>query len=1180
MRLMRRLLLTLLVVGFTAGNAFGQVPLWGEYTNETRGIQIAPRPNDEVEVVVFEGGLPGAGWTGKEPQRFLDDPVVAEALVEGMTRVVRTSPTEGAVPPSGAVVLYGQPRDALKWRRGAKAAEIAVVTEDGLLNGGVTTQSTFEDFTLHMEFLVPFQPDRLANFPGNSGIYLQDRYEIQILDDFGREMRPNLCGSIYRLSEPLLNACYPPGQWQTYDIDFRAARFDAAGEKTDNARVTVRQNGQLIHDNVEIASVTAGNHLEENAEPGPIHLQNHGDPVVFRNVWLLPVDESKLAKRPRVSAFERLAGTAPTAAHGELLLSELACTACHAEADEDSWRYRSVGPDLSRLSSRVQADWLSDYLADPHGVKPGTKMPDALSGLSDGERTRAASELAAFLLKEDGQSEAAAPNWFEAARGKLLFNSIGCTACHQPSDLDRELATSVPFGDVSAKYRRGGLIGFLKNTHAVRSSGRMPSLGLKDDEASAIASYLLLPPGAEMPADGLTATFVPANVSRFSDFDKKFANQQDKASSGPVLDFAINTFPRQENFLLRFEGVFTVKEAGRYRFRIGSDDGSRIQIDGAGVAIVDGTHPYVTSTGELDLTPGEHLARIDFFQAGGGMELTVDWAGPDVGDDWTPMAGAFLKAEAPAETVSPQETRSAYAYSPDLAKRGKERFASLGCANCHSAAEDVKPIVSGPSLATLASIGGCLSESPKPGLPNYDLSSIQRTALTRALSEKQTVDPVQHVLASHNCVACHVRDGIGGPEPSRDAYFLTTIQEMGEEGRVPPMLDRVGDKLKAAWLRTVLQDGQNVRPYMTTRMPAFKMNHPGRNNIGTVLADAFIASDRKVESPLPKLTEGMHRTRTAGRLLVDNGGLACVKCHSFGNYRGLGIQAVNLLDMTPRLREDWVHRYIMNPASLRPGTRMPSGFPNGKSVVEDLYAGDPSSQIAAIWGYLKEGKQAAVPKGLLPSPIELKPETEPIIYRNFLSGLSPRGIGVGYPERVNIAFDAERGALTLLWQNDFIDAAKHWQGRGPGTQGPMGDNVVTYQRQPAVASLESKDAAWPAESDVTFLGYSLDEKRRPAFRYVIGDLTVEDHLVPFNTEDRLGLRRTLRISGNGGLESAFFRLAASSSLTADGDGFRTAEGILVRVLSGQPDVVSSGGLQELRVAASATAGLLDYELTW
>ncbi|MFW6270994.1 MAG: 3-keto-disaccharide hydrolase [Bacillota bacterium] len=162
--------------------------------------------------------------------------------------------------------------------------------------GAIFTKEKFEDVYLHLEFSVPHMPDKTGQAKGNSGVFLKDRYEIQILDSYGYEVPGKSdCGSIYNMYAPLVNACKPAKEWQTYDILFRAARFDDNGEILEKPRMTVIHNNILIQNNVKIINPTR--------KPGPIKpgsgplmLQDHGDPVSFRNIWLakLPLNGSDL----------------------------------------------------------------------------------------------------------------------------------------------------------------------------------------------------------------------------------------------------------------------------------------------------------------------------------------------------------------------------------------------------------------------------------------------------------------------------------------------------------------------------------------------------------------------------------------------------------------------------------------------------------------------------------------------------------------------------------------------------------------------------------------------------------------------------------------------------------------------------------------------------------------------
>lgn len=223
--------------------------------------------------------------------RFTGGRGSGEARFE-MKKVSQASPTLGAKPPEGAVVLFdGSNMDEWESPIGWKVLDngAMMVTPLGV---SVHSKRKFKDAHLHIEFRNSFMPKARGQGRSNSGVFLQDIYEVQILDSYGLEGYYNECGALYKLSAPHVNACRPPLQWQTYDIDYTAPKFDKEGRLSHFGRMTVLHNGVLIHNNQELSWITAWKEEDRLAEPpkeaGPIQLQAHSNFVQFRNIWIVP----------------------------------------------------------------------------------------------------------------------------------------------------------------------------------------------------------------------------------------------------------------------------------------------------------------------------------------------------------------------------------------------------------------------------------------------------------------------------------------------------------------------------------------------------------------------------------------------------------------------------------------------------------------------------------------------------------------------------------------------------------------------------------------------------------------------------------------------------------------------------------------------------------------------------
>jgi hypothetical protein len=260
----------------------------GEFTGllakDKWGAQVVARGEGKFDIYFLAGGLPGDGWDTKtrtkvEAKTADDKTTFSAAGWSGtltkdklagkkdgeefiFTAVARTSPTVGMKPPEGAVVLFdGTNADA--WNGGK-------IVEDKLLFCGPTTKKKYAIAKLHVEFRLPFQPKAGGQGRGNSGVYLNGD-EIQVLDSFGLKGENNECGAFYSKQKPAVNMCLPPLVWQTYDVEI------VPGET--NLLATVKHNGVLVHEKYAIGT--------KNDAPVGINLQNHGNPVMFRNIWIV-----------------------------------------------------------------------------------------------------------------------------------------------------------------------------------------------------------------------------------------------------------------------------------------------------------------------------------------------------------------------------------------------------------------------------------------------------------------------------------------------------------------------------------------------------------------------------------------------------------------------------------------------------------------------------------------------------------------------------------------------------------------------------------------------------------------------------------------------------------------------------------------------------------------------------
>jgi len=231
--------------------------------------------------------LAGAALTNRAASQGIKPPAVEPKMVD---------PGPAGGPPSDAVVLFNG-KDLSQWQ-GVNGGEAKWEVKDGAMvvtkTGAITSKQEFGDMQLHVEWATPAEVKGEGQGRGNSGVFLQGRYEIQVLDSYNNKTYfHGQAGAVYKQYAPLVNASRKPGEWQSYDIIYHAPHIDESGRALKRATVTVLHNGVLIQDHVEILGSTTHEEVPPTYTPhppkGPIVLQDHGNPVRYRNIWVRPL---------------------------------------------------------------------------------------------------------------------------------------------------------------------------------------------------------------------------------------------------------------------------------------------------------------------------------------------------------------------------------------------------------------------------------------------------------------------------------------------------------------------------------------------------------------------------------------------------------------------------------------------------------------------------------------------------------------------------------------------------------------------------------------------------------------------------------------------------------------------------------------------------------------------------
>lgn len=920
--------------------------------------------------------------------------------------------------------------------------------------------------------------------------------------------------------------------------------------------------------------------------------------------------------------------------NGLLLLGELNCAACHrADGIAATTLTRRQPPKLGEVGARVTPQYLRAFLDKPHEVKPGSPMPDLLHGLTGDERSQTIEALAHYLVSLGGPIDQRASGASRVAmqRGQDLYHTVGCVACHEPfapppkqkTDLPpgleieelvqlnlpgtASLRSSVPLGQLAQKTTVDQLAAFLMNPLHVRPSGRMPSLKLKSGEARYIAAYLLreqFTEGQTAPGAGIDIAYYEGGFPGVPDFDA-LEKEPVWAGDGTGIDLKEVKLPGGKtligNFAIRFSGAIEIPTDGEYIFWTKSDDGSILKIDEKVVVDNDGMHPPTEKQGKVTLRRGRHSFDLGFVQGGGGFELAAFWQPPGASQREPIPGGALLRTSAAA--MIPKGIVD-FAVNADQAAQGKTLFGNLGCAHCHDTDKPATPRSGATDLLLLnpAKPGGCLDASPATGRPRYFFSPQQREELgfmIVLLGEAVDGPPrlearLDFELTARNCFACHSRGDKGGPDIRRSQYFVyEKLVDLGDEGRLPPPLDEPGAKLTETGFEDALLKDTSYRTYMAARMPLF-----GKDNVSHLPALFAKVDADKVPNYEPEFDPKMI---DSGRHLVGKRALGCINCHAWGAYRLQGAEGLDLLQITRRIKPDWFHSFVLDPQPRKPRTRMPTGWPNGKSSFPKLAGGDTHRQIDSIWAWLAVGEKGGMPYGLSPDDSQLLlPTDEPIVFRTFLNQVSAHAILVGFRQRTHLAFDANRVRTAVAWSGEFISAKSAWEGRAGQYAGIPSNDIVRFPEGPTFAILESPGDAWPVDAPKQqlgsrrtpegwrFLGYRFDEQRVPTFRYRMNDVEIEERPSTDYVREGSVLARQFRLTSAAAVSNLYLRVATGKVID-DSESTIVVDDRLRYVIAnsgGLPIVRDVTGGQELLVPVAWTKNGDQFEagitlnLTW
>ncbi|MEK6235177.1 MAG: hypothetical protein N2C14_10715, partial [Planctomycetales bacterium] len=698
-----------------------------------------------------------------------------------------------------------------------------------------------------------------------------------------------------------------------------------------------------------------------------------------------------------------------------------------------------------------------------------------------------------------------------------------------------------------------------------RPSGRMPDMGLQRRDVERLAHYLLR--DTQVPGR-LKYTLLRGKVWEGLDVNVE------KERSGHVDDFHlqhIKQLPR--NSAIIYEGFLNIDAAGSHAFFLEMNGGELWINDNQVVNLKPSSRRGVKKVqGQANLTAGWNKIKLVYIHAGKEPALKFEMMGPAIKRQSVPSSRLSI-SKTPIERYQP------YQVDPALVNKGRVAFAESGCANCH---DDVKvPPVPSAALSKLDVSKGCLSDAPGPW-PRFSLSASQKSLLQQALPKTETpqlqpMDEIHKSLVTFNCIGCHARENLGGVTPERNPYFTGTKKQLGDQGRIPPPLTLVGAKLPREWMAEVILRGRRQRDYMAAVMPKF-----GEANVGR-LVDLFEQVDAVEKITFDEIKNPKEH-KAAGHGFMGAGGFACIACHDFNGQKASGPGAMEIIHSTKRLKKDWFYLFMLNPARFRPRIVMPTAWPNGHVFKKDILGGDAQKQIESLWVYLEDGPRAKNPVGLSRKSPELRVTDVTVIARG-RGNAGYRGVAVGYPERLNLAFDSQEMNLRLLWKGDFV-SVNH------GSFSARGHDRVEFPQGIPFHRLKSLEDNWPYKRKTDYLfpqdhgyrfrGYYLGQRKRPTFMYDYGTIKVEEFFEDLLDERKTAyFRRTFSLDSSQASGPFYFRAAAGGKIVKKSETSFVVDRLTVLIKKPWRGVIREGEPKELLIPLDLPKGksnlTLDYQ---